>query len=185
MRKLSLAILILPLAWAMPAGGDPVGAAGEADEGVLTRPPRGSLAAQLKLKLSLQMAGGGSLVAALDHNHKEWKTLTPDQREQFRDAVRAFHEKGPKAQKEFLRRYNAFLSLDEEKREAFRRRARWVRVVAASFTPEERSKLRKMSSIARAKALIARRDELVRKGKLKLAGPPASAPDRSPDRPSR
>ncbi len=185
MRKLGLAILILPLVWAMPAGGDPAERSPKAGDGVLTRPPRGSLAAQLMLKLRLQMAGGGSLAAALDHNHQEWKTLTPDQREQFRDAVRAYHRKDPKAQQEFLERYGTFLSLEKEKREAYRLRARWVKAVVATFTPEQRDKLRKMSSMARAKALIARRDELVRQGKLKLNDSPASAPARSRDRPSK
>ncbi|MGB2819356.1 MAG: DUF3106 domain-containing protein [Phycisphaerae bacterium] len=183
MRKLGAAILVLLLMWATPPVGAP------ADNGateVLTLPPRGSLAAQMKLKLSLQMAAGsGGLASALDHNHQEWKTLTPDQREQFRDAVRAFHEKDPKAQQELLKRFEAFLSLDKEKREAYRHRARWVRAVVATFTAEQREKLRKMSSTDRAKALIARRDELVRQGELKLDDSPTSAPARSDDRPSK
>jgi len=48
----------------------------------------------------------------------------------------------------------------------------------ASFTPQERKQLAGMSSMDRAKALIARRDELVSQGKLQLqlATQPTTAP---------
>ena len=175
MRKRLAAILVLLPASAMltaPAWADP------ADDGgasVLTRPPRGSLAAQLRLKLSLQMAGGTSLAASLDHNRQEWKTLSPDQREEFRREVLAFLKRNPKDQDKLLKSYNTFLELDETKRGAYRRRAQWVKAVVATFTPAERDGLRKMSSIDRARLLIARRDQLVREGKLAL-DPPGSTP---------
>jgi hypothetical protein len=147
-------------------GADNVGAGVGTD--VLTRPPRGSLAAQLRLKLSLQMTGGTSLAASMDHNRQDWEMLSPEQRERFRGMAVAFLDKDPKEQEKLLRSYSAFLSLDKQKREQYRARADWVRTVVASFTPQERKQLESMSSMDRAKAIIARRDELVSQGKLQL-----------------
>ncbi len=144
--------------------------------GVLTRPPRGSLAAQLRLKLSLQMSSGTSLAAAMDHNRQDWEMLSPEQRERFRGMAVAFLDKDPKEQEKLLMSYSAFLSLDKQKREEYRVRADWVRAVVATFTPQERKRLASMSSVDRAKALIARRDELVSQGKLKLITQPTTAP---------
>ncbi len=144
--------------------------------GLLTRPPRGSLAAQLRLKLSLQMSGGTSLAASLDHNRHEWEMLSPEQRERFRGMAVAFLDKDPKEQEKLLRDYSRLLSLNREKREAYRARAKWVRVVVASFTPEQRKQLAGMSSTDRAKALIARRDELKSQGKLHPTTRSATAP---------
>ena len=144
--------------------------AGTGDIGtdVLTRPPRGSLAAQLRLKLSLQMTGGTSLAASMDHNRQDWQMLSPEQRERFRGMAVAFLNKDPKEQEKLLLSYSAFLALDKQKRQEYRTRADWVRAVVASFTPQERKQLESMSSMDRAKAIIARRDELVSQGKLKL-----------------
>jgi len=154
--------------------------AGPGDIGtdVLTRPPRGSLAAQLRLKLSLQMSGGTSLAASMDHNRQDWEMLSPEQRERFRGMAVAFLDKNPKEQEKLLLSYSAFLSLDNQKREEYRIRADWVRAVVATFTPQERKQLAGMSSMDRAKALIARRDELVSQGKLQLqlATQPTTAP---------
>ena len=58
--------------------------------------------------------------------------------------------------------------------------AGWLKVVVATFSAEERKKLAKMLPGDRAKALIARRDELVRAGKLKLDDKPAAAPTKEP-----
>jgi len=185
MRTWSTAILILALACGLPQRISPAEASGDNASSVLTRPPRGSLAAQLRLKLSLQMAGGESLAASLDHNREAWRTLLPDQREQFRNAVWSHYRKDPKTQEELLKKYNDFLSLDKRKREAYRRRAKWLKVAVATFTPAEREKLRKMSSIERAKALLARRDELVRQGKLTLGDSPRHVPAKSLDRPDK
>ncbi len=149
---------------------------GDIGTDLLTRPPRGSLAAQLRLKLSLQMSGGTSLAASLDHNRQEWEMLTPEQRERFRGIAVAFLDKDPKEQEKLLRSYSAFLSLNKQKREAYRIRAEWVRVVVASFTPEQRKQLASMSSMDRAKALIARREELISQGKR----PPTTQPTTPP-----
>ncbi|MCD6303950.1 MAG: DUF3106 domain-containing protein [Planctomycetes bacterium] len=179
MARIALAISIMLLAAAgraaQPRQAEKT-AAGNDDTAVLTRPPRGSLAAQLRLKLSLRMAGGVSLAASLDHNRQEWQMLSPDERERFRSYVLAFLQKDPKSQEKLLKNYNTFLSLTKEKQRAYRRRAEWVRIVAASFTPEQREQLRRMSSLDRARAYIARRDLLIRQGKLKLSGGPTSAP---------
>jgi len=134
--------------------------AGPGDIGteVLTRPPRGSLA------------------ASMDHNRQDWEMLSPEQRERFRGMAVAFLDKNPKEQEKLLLSYSAFLSLDKQKREEYRVRADWVRAVVATLTPQERKQLASMSSMDRAKALIARRDELVSQGKLKLTTPPTTAP---------
>jgi len=172
MRKTGLTILVLSFAMLWVGSNAPRQAVGDSETSVLTRPPRGSLAAQLRLKLSLRMAGGEDLATTIDHNRQEWKALTPEQRERFRDAVLAHYKKNAKAQEELLKKYNAFLSLDKAKREAYRRRAKWLRIVVATFSAAEREKLRTMSATDRAKALIARRDDLVRQGKLTLDDPP-------------
>ena len=150
--------------------------AGDIATDVLTRPPRGSLAAQLRLKLSLQMSSGTSLAASMDHNRQDWEMLSPEQRERFRGMAVAFLDKDPKEQEKLLQRYWDFLSLDKQKREEYRVRAEWVRAVVATFSPQERKRLESMSSMDRAKAFIARRDELVSQGKLKLTTQPTTAP---------
>jgi len=187
---LAMAMVFAAAVW-LPAGiarGQEAAAAAEVSQGadnvspgdigtdVLTRPPRGSLAAQLRLKLSLQMSGGTSLAASMNHNRLDWEVLSPEQRERFRGMAVAFLNKDPKEQETLLRRYSDFLSLDKQKREEYRVRADWVRAVVASFTPQERKNLASMSSMDRAKALIARRDELVSQGKLKVATSPTTAP---------
>ncbi len=177
MRRVSLAILFAAAATLLPAFARADASAGDDGASVLTRPPRGSLAAQLRLKLSLQMAGGVSLAATLDNNREQWRMLSPDQRERFREYVVSFLKKDAGDQERILKSYSAFLSLTKQKREAYRRRARWVQAVVATFTPDEREELRRMSSVDRAKALITRRDKLVREGKLVL-DEPASAPAR-------
>ena len=149
---------------------------GDIGTDLLTRPPRGSLAAQLRLKLSLQMSsGGGSLVASLDHNRHEWQMLSPEQRERFRGMAVAFLDKDPKEQERLLQRYSDFLALNKTKREQYKARARWVRAVVATFTIEQRKQLEAMSSVERARAIIARRNELVRQGKLRI-DPPTTRP---------
>ena len=182
MRRSVVSILTLSVSLALSAGVGLAQPSGEAGS-VLTRPPRGSLAAQLRLKLSLQMAGGMNLAASLDHNRQEWKMLSPDQREQFRRYAFAFLRKNPDEQDKLMKGFSAFLSLTQQKREAYRQRAEWVDVVVATFTDAQREQLRKMSSMDRARALIERRDELVRQGKLTLNEPPTTAPAAPVDRP--
>jgi hypothetical protein len=158
-------------------GADNAGA-GDIGTDVLTRPPRGSLAAQLRLKLSLQMSAGTSLAASMNHNRQDWEVLSPEQRERFRSMAVAFLNKDRKQQEKLLRSYSDFLSLDKQKREEYRARANWVRAVVATFTPQERKQLESMSSEDRARVLIDRRDELVSQGKLKL--PPTTQPAAEP-----
>ena len=181
MRRFAWVILALaaPTSWAFADAGDDGGAS------VLTRSPKGSLARQLRLKLSLEMVGGQSLSASLDHNRPEWEMLSPEQREEYRHRVMAFLQKDPDAQDKLLENYSAFLALTQEKRDAYRRRAQWVQAVVATLTPAQRDELRQMSSTDRAKALIARRDQLVRAGKLKLDVSPTDAPARSEDPPGK
>jgi hypothetical protein len=181
MRRIGLFILVALTAWTLDArqaaAQSVAQAAGEDEASVLTQPPRGSLAAQLRLKLSLQMAGGSSLAAAMDHNRAEWRMLTPDQREQFRNSAMAFLEKDPKAQEKVLNDASFFQSLNREKQQAYRQREAWVKAVVATFTPEQRAELRKMSSADQARVLMERRSELVRQGRLNLTvGEPATAP---------
>jgi hypothetical protein len=161
---------------AEPAQAADNGSAADIGTDVLTRPPRGSLAAQLRLKLSLQMSGGTSLAASMNHNRLDWQMLSPEQRERFRGMAVAFLDKDPKQQEKLLKRYSEFLSLDKQKRDEYRARAEWVRAVVATFTPQERQKLAGMSSMDRAMALIARRDELASQGKLHVATQPATQP---------
>ncbi len=190
-RIWNILVLVLAAAISLPATAaraqEAAGAAeiargaesGDIGTDLLTRPTRGSMAAQLRLKLSLQMSGGTSLAASMDHNRQEWQMLTPEQRERFRGIAVAFLDKDPKEQEKLLRSYSAFLSLNKQKREAYRARAEWVRVVVASFTPEQRKQLARMSSRDRAKALIARREELRSQGKLPA---PTAQPTTPPTR---
>lgn len=179
MRSYGVSILIMALAAAMPAGAalaqtaDPPDGA---DADALTRPPYGSLARQLALKLQLQMAGGASLAASLDHNRQEWRMLSADQREQYRRNVLAFLDKAAADQESLLRNYSALQSLPKDKQEAYRRRAEWLKVVVASFSPQEREDLRQMTPTERARQLMARRDELIRQGTLAPDGAPTSMP---------
>jgi len=168
-------VILAVVAAAVPAGLM-VADSGDDATRLLTRAPRGSLAAQLRLKLQLEMVGGSSLAASLDHNEQEWRIYTPDQREQYRRAAVAFLRKNPEEQEKLLKHFSAFLSLTKAKQDTYADRARWVKAVAASFTPEQRDQLRKMTSMDRARILLARRDELVRQGKLKLRKRPSTAP---------
>jgi len=171
MRRLGGYILIVALGVTLLAG-QVLAQDDEMDSsGVLTGPPKGSLAAQLRLRLRLEMAGGPSLAASMDHNRQEWELLTPEQREQFRQYAVAFLKKNAAEQEQLIQSYSAFLSLNAQKREAFRRRAQWVKAVVGTFSPAQRQELTRMPSLDRAKALIARRDELVRQGKLVLDEP--------------
>jgi hypothetical protein len=176
MRKAAAVILVAVLAAAWPAAAQ----TGAVDATVLTRAPKGTMAAQLRLRLRLEMAGGASLAASLDHNRQEWKMLSPDQRERFRQYVVAFHNEELPEQDKLLKSYSAYLLLTKQKREAYRRRAQWVKAVVATFTPQQREQLRKMPSMQRAKTLIRRRDELVGEGKLIL-----DLPTTAPARPER
>lgn len=150
--------------------------------GGLNEPPVGSRAGQLRLKFQLQMAtDGGTLAASIDHNQQEWKLLSPDQREQFRKQAVAFLEKNPGEQEKLMKHYSDFLALSKDKREEYRRRADWLKVVVASFSEDEKAQLEKMVPSDRAKMLVTRRDELVRVGKLKLDGQATQPAGKQPE----
>ncbi len=144
----------------------------------LNKPPFGSIARQKLLKFRLRMRSIGSLVASLDHNRDAWKSLSPDQREQYRRKAYAFLKKNPAQQEKMLLDYEKFIKLSVGERKAYRRRAAWLKVVVQTFSRPERRKLREMSPEDRARKLIERRDKLVRQGKLKL--PPTSQPATAP-----
>jgi len=133
--------------------------------------PLGSIARQLDLKFRMMRKAGGTLTAALRHNRKEWESLTPDQREHYRRMALAFLKTNPDEQEKMLKRYEKLIKLSARKRDAYRRRAQWLKVVVASFTPEQRKWLKSLSPRQRARRLIERRDELVKQGKLKLDRP--------------
>jgi len=147
------------------------------------RSPRGSIARQLLLKYRLDRIAEGTLVSSLNHNRREWKLLSPDQREQYRNEARAFLAKSPQEQKRLVKHFEKVVKLSAEKRIAYRRRAKWLKVVVASFTPQQRRKLGTLSPQERARRILARRDELVREGKLSFGDPkarPAIAPTTRP-----
>lgn len=167
MWRQSSKILSLVLTATLAAAGARADSGGD-ETGVLNRPPFGSLARQLSLKLQLEIAGGGSLAASLDHNRERWRMLTPEQRERFRQYAVAFLKKNPVDQAKLMRQYAFFLSLSEDKKVAYRLRAMWLKEVSESLSPEERQRIRRMPPVERARALRARRDQLVREGKLDL-----------------
>jgi hypothetical protein len=168
MWRQSSKILSLILAATLAAAGAWADSGSGDETGVLNRPPFGSLARQLSLKLQLEIAGGGSLAASLDHNRERWRMLTPEQRERFRQYAVAFLKKNASDQAKLMRQYAFFLSLSEEKKVAYRLRAMWLKKVSESLSPDERQRLKRMPPVERARILRARRDELVRQGKLDL-----------------
>ena len=126
----------------------------------------GSVARQLMLKHRLQKIAAGTLVASLDHNRRRWKGLSPDQRDQFRRDAYAFEQKSLAQKQELLKNYDKLLKLPADKREAYRRAARWINVVAASFTADERRQLMALPLDQRAQRLLERKAKLIREGKL-------------------
>ena len=156
-------------------------ASAPADEGrsSLTKPPAGSIAAQLRLKMKLHRITSGSLAASLKHNRREWESLTPDQRGRFRKSFLAFLHKSPGQQEKLLVHYEALFKMTAERREAYRQRAKWLDVVVRSFTPEQRQALQEMPPDDRARKILARKAELLKQGRLEVDAPtsaPASAP---------
>lgn len=146
------------------------------------RAPAGSVAAQLRLKSLLQaQQSEGSLMAALNHNAQDWGNLSPDQREEYRKNVVAFLNKSPEEQEKLLQHYEQLVKLSAEAREKYRLRAKWIQAVLNTMTDAEKKQLRELSPEERAKKLLERRDELVKKGVLVLEEPTTtSAPATSP-----
>lgn len=138
----------------------------------------GSLARQQLLKYRLQQVAEGALSASLYHNRKEWESLSGDQRDQVRSNAYAFLKQSPEQQQKLLAQYDRMIKLTADQREEYRSRATWLKVVVASFTPEQRQALKTMTPKQRAQVLTERRDQLVREGKLTLT--PTTAPASQP-----
>ncbi|MFP3936938.1 MAG: DUF3106 domain-containing protein [Phycisphaerae bacterium] len=144
----------------------------QGDSDALRRPPAGSIAAQLRLKQKLLAEQQGTTLAAtLRHNRRQWESLSPEQRDHYRRVAVAFLRENPDKQRELIEHYDEFIKMSAERRQAYRQRERWLKVVVASFTPRERDELRNMPADERARRLITRRDKLVEQGKLKLEEP--------------
>ena len=141
------------------------------------KPPKGSMARQLMLKYRL--AGkltDGTLQASISHNRQEWESLSPDQRDHYRQEALAFMDKSPEEQEALLKKYESLIKMDAQKQQAYRERARWLKVVVDSFTPQERENLQKISPDERAKILLDRKAQLISEGKLIPATQPATQP---------
>ncbi len=115
-------IILLSVATVVALASAP--AAGDDDRAALTKPPAGSIAAQLRLKRNLQRITAGSLVASLEHNREAWENLTPDERGRFRKSYLAYHQKDPAEREKLLKSYEKLFKMSPERREAWRRRAK-------------------------------------------------------------
>ncbi|MCE5328507.1 MAG: DUF3106 domain-containing protein [Planctomycetaceae bacterium] len=143
------------------------------------KPAAGSIARQLLLKRRLEKIAAGTLSASLEHNRRQWDQLSPEQRDQMRRTALAFENANPAEQKRLLERYEQLSRLTPQKQQAYRERAKWLEVVVASFTPQERAQLRDLPADQRAKMLLDRKAQLIREGKLKAEAPatqPATRP---------
>ena len=178
MRGSVVAILIVPLVGAVLAA-PPTKAAVQARSVAPSRgAPLGSVARQVHLKLRImRLADGTSLAAALRHSRQAWESLSPDEREQYRREARAFLQKPADEQQRLLVHYETLIRMSAAKRDAYRRRARWLAVVVASFTDPQRAEMQRLPPKQRAQRLLARKAELIRQGKL--------APDAARTHPSR
>lgn len=145
------------------------------DRSALTRPPAGSIAAQLRLKMKLHRITAGPLAASMKHNREEWESLTPDQRGHFRKSFLAFWHKSPAEKERLLLHYEKLFKMTAERRDAYRRRAKWLDVVVKSFTPQQRKALQQMPPDDRARKILDRKAELIKQGRLK-GDAPTSAP---------
>ena len=153
--------------------------ADDADGSGLTRPPAGSIARQLRLKMTLhRITPGGSLVATLKHNRQEWESLTPDQRGSFRKNFLAFLHKSEDEQEKILSQYEKLFKMTTERRDAYRQRAKWLALVVESFTPAERAELQQMAPDDRARKILARKALLIKQGRLEKS--PTTAPSTAP-----
>jgi len=176
---------ILTLAAAVLVTGT-VALADDADGSGLTSsvPPAGSIASQLRLKMKLRrITSGGSLVTTLKHNRQAWESLTADERGSFRRDFMAYWRKTVAEREQILSHYEKLVKMTAERREAYRRRAKWLAIVVESFTPAERTELQAMTPDDRARKILARKALLITQGKLKLDGAttaPASAPAAKP-----
>ena len=125
-----------------------------------------TLAAQRRLAEKLNAIKGTSLAASLSHNRAEWDSLSPDQRDRFRQEALAFLNESPQRQEQLLSQYQRLITLSAERQEHYRQIAKWLQVVVDSMTAAEREALLKMAPEQRARAILARKAELVSQGKL-------------------
>lgn len=171
MQKLARNIVIVVITTCVAA------CVGQAADNLSPKPPKGSMARQLMLKYRL--AGkltDGNLQASINHNREEWNSLSPDQRDHYRQEALAFMDKSQAEQEALLKKYESLIKMDAQKLHAYRERARWLRVVVDSLTPKERENLQKLSPDERAKILLDRKAQLVREGKLTAATQPSTRP---------
>ena len=156
------------------------------DTSAISKPPQGSVASQLQLLNKIRaVQEGTTLAAALDHNRMEWESLSPDQRNRFRKDALAFLSANPQEQEQLVKQYEKLIKLSSEQQLKYRRTAEWLKVVVASYTPEERKQLAEMTPGQRANALLQRKAELIRQGKLPeemSTSQPASMPATQPTR---
>ena len=186
MRRASSILTILLLAGAaLPAAaqsGRPAPAADPKARAAApaSRPaPAGvTLAAQKRLAERLNAIKGPSLAASLSHNRAEWESLSPDQRSRFRQEALAFLNQSPDRQELLLKQYQRLITLSAERQENYRQIAKWLKVVVDSMTFAERKALLEMAPEQRAKAILARKAELISQGKL-----PAESASRPADPP--
>jgi ElaB/YqjD/DUF883 family membrane-anchored ribosome-binding protein len=142
----------------------------------------GSRARQQLLKYRLRQIQGDTLAASLDHNRRQWDSLSPEQRQKVRETAYAFLRENDDRQRDLLAHYEQVIKSSAERRDAYQRRARWLRVVLASFSGDELQAMRQMTPTDRARKLLERRDQLVREGKLVIepASQPATGPGPEP-----
>jgi hypothetical protein len=165
----SLAVIGACLWTATASAGDPpkAPAAGPAPSAApAAQAPGATLAAQQKLAERLNAIRGQSLAIALSHNRAEWESLSPDQRSRFRQEALAFLSESPEKQEQLLKQYQKLVSLSPQKQQDYRQIAQWLNVVVDSMSAEERKSLLAMPPEQRAKALLARKAELIQQGKL-------------------
>jgi hypothetical protein len=141
------------------------------------------MARQLMLKYRLAGKlgdGNGTLQASLNHNRQEWESLSPDQRDHYRQEALAFMDKSEAEQEALLKKYESLIKMDAQKQQAYRERAKWLKVVVDSFTPQERENLQKMSADERAKILLDRKAQLIAEGRLAPSPQPTTQPATQP-----
>ncbi len=134
------------------------------------KPPKGSVARQLLLRYKLQaMQEGQSLAAAIDHSRQAWESLQPDQRDRFRQVARAILEQSPEDQQKLLDHYEKLIRMSHARRQAYRRRAEWLKAVMSHLTDQQKQELLRMTPTDRAKRLMEYRQELEQTGTIDLA----------------
>ena len=162
-RACVIAMVGATLTAGWPVAAAPVAPARE------VRPPRGTVARQLRLKMDLRAAAEGmSLAATMRHNRAEWESLSGDERDSYRQRVLAFLDRSPQQQQQLLKNYDEMIKLTVAQRQEYRQRARWLTAVVATFSEQQRQDMLAMSPKDRAQMLVQRRDELVASGLLKL-----------------